>query len=459
MLSSTSTEFAAKLPCGCGKSIIIAAFSKISLLHSKSVLIAVPSIILCKQMMLTLDYFDLSYTTFFTDNENVYHQNSISSTLVLSCYQSLTKVLNVYNSFTYIIIDEAHHYEKEAYLNYIINQFNFIRLFKFSATINSPDFEYTLSEAINSNIVCNFKLELNVVSEKNAQAILDIITHHPEYTHILIYCNKISTCQLINSYLSKFSSITSSVITAKTSQSLRTKILSDKSIRVVLNCKCISEGVDVNYFDTSIFYDDTSDPVRVIQSLGRLVRKDPSNPTKIAKFVILSTNPTEQAQLEKLNYYLSLIRLDQFDFKISITSKSLLTKPTYQLYPPVTEEEFNQYFYTRTLSSNLQQTLKSCEEEREQIKNIKKRKFISLHTRPMALTGKMFNNNTFITTFVIPFGTQSIGPQYFLNCSNLKFVNIPPTVTTIDSTAFRGCTSLQTSVKSQILKINPKCKF
>ena len=199
--------------------------------------------------------------------------------------------------------------------------------------------------------------------------------------------------------------------------------------------------------------------MRVIQSLGRLVRKDPSNPTKIAKFVILSTNPTEQAQLEKLNYYLSLIRLDQFDFKISITSKSLLTQPTYQLYPPVTEEEFNQYFYTRTLSSDLQQTLKSCEEDREQIKNIKKRKFISLHTKPMILTGKMFNNNTFITTFVIPFGTQSIGPQYFLNCSNLKFVNIPPTITMIDPTAFRGCTSLQTSIKNQILKINPKCKF
>ena len=50
------------------------------------------------------------------------------------------------------------------------------------------------------------------------------------------------------------------------------------------------------------------------------------------------------------------------------------------------------------------------------------------------------------------------GKNYFINCVNLKVINLE-NVVKIDETSFLGCKSLKKYIKQSILNINSKCKF
>ncbi len=53
-----------------------------------------------------------------------------------------------------------------------------------------------------------------------------------------------------------------------------------------------------------------------------------------------------------------------------------------------------------------------------------------------------FNNNTNISTIILPSSTRYIGKSAFEGCSRLKSISIPSSVIEIDWYAFKGCTNL-----------------
>ena len=80
----------------------------------------------------------------------------------------------------------------------------------------------------------------------------------------------------------------------------------------MINCQCLSEGVNIPCFDTAILYDDIKSDIRIVQVLGRLLRKDVNNNMKVAKLVILqNVNDT----VDKLKMYLKSICKEDGWFK------------------------------------------------------------------------------------------------------------------------------------------------
>lgn len=60
-----------------------------------------------------------------------------------------------------------------------------------------------------------------------------------------------------------------------------------------------------------------------------------------------------------------------------------------------------------------------------------------------ALSVGCFENNTDLTTVVLPASLQEIRERAFAGCTNLRGIDIPEGVTFIGSGAFRGCSSME----------------
>ncbi len=61
----------------------------------------------------------------------------------------------------------------------------------------------------------------------------------------------------------------------------------------------------------------------------------------------------------------------------------------------------------------------------------------------LEIAAQAFNGNALITRAVLPYGLKIIGKSAFMDCTALRSVNIPETVTNIGTMAFRNCTCLE----------------
>ena len=68
---------------------------------------------------------------------------------------------------------------------------------------------------------------------------------------------------------------------------------------------------------------------------------------------------------------------------------------------------------------------------------------ISFSDNPLSYANHLFLNGTEVTFLVIPNSVTSIGYSTFANCSGLTSVIIPNSVTSIGNSAFRGCSNLK----------------
>ncbi|USQ93613.1 MAG: N-6 DNA methylase [Candidatus Phytoplasma vitis] len=64
------------------------------------------------------------------------------------------------------------------------------------------------------------------------------------------------------------------------------KLVYEKSF-VLWNCLCLTEGIDIPGCNTVVFFDPKNSTLEIIQAVGRILRKDPNNPNKIAKIILL----------------------------------------------------------------------------------------------------------------------------------------------------------------------------
>ena len=67
----------------------------------------------------------------------------------------------------------------------------------------------------------------------------------------------------LNNYLNK-NGIKSDFITSEININDRKKILENNDLRCVINCQCLSEGVNIPCFDTAILYDDIKSDIRIV---------------------------------------------------------------------------------------------------------------------------------------------------------------------------------------------------
>lgn len=301
--------------CGSGKTLI--ELSYIIIRHYKdpsniyytgeSILFVVPRISLLLQHHLN---FKFKHSLFYTDNKEI-------SNITFCVSKSLEQISN--HNFDTIIFDEAHH-DYTGIFNNIVKQISkFNKGFYFSATLNlqrlinlNKEFlEFTHFEAVELNIVSSFKLYYYIVKNRNDQneilsAINSLLLNKPKnietMNKILIMCNSVidknNSCIGVKSVESNIKSFFKSQnnnslkinsISSDTNKIETEKILNDFenniNKHVIVNCNCISEGIDLSSVDTIIFKDDRFSKVGLIQSVGRVVRKYKNKSNKIGNLI------------------------------------------------------------------------------------------------------------------------------------------------------------------------------
>lgn len=75
----------------------------------------------------------------------------------------------------------------------------------------------------------------------------------------------------------------------------------DEKCRVLTNARCLSEGVDVPALDAVMFLSPRNSQVDVVQSVGRVMRKDPAGVKKLGYIILPVVIPSTQTPSEALN--------------------------------------------------------------------------------------------------------------------------------------------------------------
>lgn len=78
--------------------------------------------------------------------------------------------------------------------------------------------------------------------------------------------------------------------------------VSEGNCRILSNARCLSEGIDVPTLDSVIFFDTRDSTVDIVQSVGRVMRKDPDNKKKYGYIILPVCMPS--GRLQDYNSYI-----------------------------------------------------------------------------------------------------------------------------------------------------------
>ena len=292
--------------------------------ESKKILILVPSQLLVEQFL--KEFNDIKCNYLLTNHEKYDDNNN----LTICCYNSIYNVMNY--EFDFVIIDEAHHIQRPRiyrneknpdnntqYLDIIKFHLKSKFEFYFSATIDNPDFVYTMDQAIEQKYLNDYQVEIHNITDNRFNS-CRLILQNSSYQKTVIYCNDINTCNNLNEYLIQ-NGLKSMSLTSMLNKQKRKYIINkfkNDEINILCSVNCLSEGINIPCIDTCIFFDDRSSIINIIQCLGRCLRL---YPTKIkAKMIILSSKENKD---KNYNKYLEAISFSDKFFNENYKNKLL----------------------------------------------------------------------------------------------------------------------------------------
>ena len=311
-------EIKISLPCGSGKSQLIIEYIKTQ--KPTYAAIFVPTLLLLNQFKQILDKNNIyDYCLVGTGhNEKI----DYDSNLFVCVYNSAHLLDDI--EFDVIFIDEAHHIyrpeiytdnetifddtEEESFKNIINNIMTEKRIY-LSATIDDADYEYSLRDAIDNKYLTDYDITIpvydNDVTNKN---IYDLIYNHPEYRHILAYCNTCDKARELSNYLDK-NNITSRFFDGTTPMKKREDYIKDFEnglIRILVTVNILGEGINIKIADTCMFVDNRESKINVIQCIGRILRL---HPEKLLSHIII---PTKCDDEKIINKFLKILATEDF---------------------------------------------------------------------------------------------------------------------------------------------------
>ena len=278
-------NYSFQLPCGTGKSIIIAEY--INRHPELKIVVFTPSIYLANEMCKLIKH---PVNRIFSDKTTDEKYNH--SVVVYNSWK------NLQNDYDILFVDEAHHYENNAHR---MKSFKVPRKYLFSATLKKPDYIYTFDEAIANKYIVDFNLNIHYVKEVNHQAAADLLNKYLEYQHVIVYCNTKTECIKLTKVLTA-NNITAKCIHSGMNQrdiSANISEFKEGNIRILVNCYIIDEGVDIKNCECAFFYENRNSKVQLIQCIGRTQRlylcKSHGN------FICMCNNDTKDLACQYLN--------------------------------------------------------------------------------------------------------------------------------------------------------------
>jgi len=317
-------EIKISLPCGSGKSQLIIEYIKTQ--KPTYATIFVPTLLLLNQFKQILDKNNISGYCLVGTGHN--EKIDYDSNLFVCVYNSAHLLDDI--EFNVIFIDEAHHIyrpeiytdnetvfddtEEESFKNIINNIMTEKRIY-LSATIDDADYEYSLRDAIDNKYLTDYDITIpvydNDVTNKN---IYDLIYNHPEYRHILAYCNTCDKARELSNYLDK-NNITSRFFDGTTPMKKREDYIKDFEnglIRILVTVNVLGEGINIKIADTCMFVDNRESKINVIQCIGRILRL---HPEKLLSHIVIPTKCDDEKIVTK---FLKILATEDFQVADSI---------------------------------------------------------------------------------------------------------------------------------------------
>ncbi|CAE7913990.1 unnamed protein product, partial [Symbiodinium necroappetens] len=256
-----------ELACGTGKTRIIQELARSVL---GRVLVTVPSRVLLEQ-------FATAFPTFCKVGMGYNKNINFSSRGFVSVADSVHRLQNI--SFSNIFIDEAHHpiplgmpCGRETY--------------KFSATHDeTADFQYTMSQAIEDGVLCDYDLTVPVTSKGDPFLCLAQLlgSQAGRFRRVLAYCNSVREAQRFQQLL-KSLGMAAWHMNANTPLRVRQDILAaftgplQKPVHILVTVQVLGEGVNIPNADTCMFVEPRRSYTSIIQAIGRVLRHSLTKP-------------------------------------------------------------------------------------------------------------------------------------------------------------------------------------
>ena len=178
--------------------------------------------------------------------------------------------------FDAVFVDEAHHPLPSRMPKYE-------ELYRFSAThTEEPDFRYTMGQAIQDGVLCDYDITVPVVSEHHAYVCLAdlLLKQAGRFRRVLAYCNTVPDAKKFQAVLEEFG-LAAWHINARTSHEARVKAIEDfsgtlqKPVHALVTVEVLGEGINIPNADTCMFVEPRNSYRSVIQAIGRVLRNHP----------------------------------------------------------------------------------------------------------------------------------------------------------------------------------------
>eukprot|EP00439_Symbiodinium_sp_Y106_P081998 s585_g21.t1 len=256
-----------EMACGTGKTRVI---RELAAKQPGKVLVTVPSRVL-------LDQFSEELPGFCKVGMQHNDKIDMESQGFVAVTKSVQLLQNV--EFEAVFIDEAHHP--------LPKRFPRCReVFKFSATHKEEvDFRYSLGEAIEQGVLCDYDLTVPVVTDGHPYVCLAnlLLSQAGRFRRMLAYCNSIAEARRFRQVLETVG-LAAWHINGETSGKERERVMNEFSgeLRrpghVLVTVQVLGEGVNIPNADTCMFVEPRSSYVSIIQAIGRVLRPHPSKP-------------------------------------------------------------------------------------------------------------------------------------------------------------------------------------
>ena len=252
-------------------------------------------------------------------------KNKKNKKIICSTYQSFNVLLSNLNDTTInvCIYDEAHHAVGETYQKLIFENEICEKQIFFTATPSNKNgitmydryypeknqcgklvYDYTYLNGVNDDYLNSFEIRIDMYTENSNKSVYEsiarailvsgnsrVLTFHADVTtdsdtSVLNFANQTEMIKSFNNVLKNefpekknlYKSI-KMVPLHSGNVNKRTQILKvlddtpDNEIMIVCSCETIGEGVDTKKANMCVFVDPRSSYVRIIQNIGRIVRK------------------------------------------------------------------------------------------------------------------------------------------------------------------------------------------
>ena len=239
-------------------------------LHHDKVLIIVPS-------RLLLEQFASDFPNFCEVGTGYNHQINKRAAGFIAVSNSVHLLKDL--RFGAIFVDEAHHPLPQG-----VPQGKDI--YFFSATHrNATDFKYSMGQAIEDGILCDYDLTVPVITQSHAYACLAslLLRNHGRFRRVLAYCNSVREAKLVRQVLEKFG-LAAWHINAATSRSERKAVIQTFSgdmqglMHVLVTVEVLGEGVNIPNADTCMFVEPRNSFRAIVQAVGRILRQHVCKP-------------------------------------------------------------------------------------------------------------------------------------------------------------------------------------